>query len=1026
MSFNFTGSTKRKNVNLGNRSLGDKNNFLLKAKLEREKREAERKTYNAAVVIQSAIRRYIDLRDTKLQMAKEWDRKNTYQFKFSFPEFIKRCSLAEIEDFMYNLPGVYVFEDDEIGAREALISGFLELIERFVYTKNEAYFTAEFHEIKNDILDVISSLFFGNRKINNKKFLDVLFYLYFEESDIQAFDFILKGADNFETNLLFDILFKTEDGVYAPKRNITEDAINKKLEYEFQKFFFQISYYFLSENLTTSIPLLCFAADAVQRFSKYERNYYIQTIAVTYAITFRYTLSVSNRTTKVSNTQDFWVKEAKDEIIISNQVFESFKFFYQYKKIYDWTKFKSKETPILINHVCFLLIFASTFERKEANVLKSLTDLNWIISEQNSEIMKDSFKYLSEFEEFKSLNSILIENNKSSFEDDDNCHWLISLEVFSEFMLSMLSLSSDEAFYTSILISKDDLINFTKFLKFFVTDMLYNKKTSKMAELNAPIVMKIFKKVLLLTKKLYLKDMKMNFMGDKSFWLLQVMDLDENFMINLLRLMKPMQGAIKAMQDTMKTSSVELFEYIPTSVRQLLPNKMLESFYILRYAPYMIPFETRAAMFHELINIDKLDNDLNEWYPEKPEGIVSRDNVLFDSYKYFGNLKGRDIKLPFSVQFINQFGEVEAGIDGGGLTKELLTALTTSTFIPSLENRKMNKGLQFFKEGTHHKLYPNPELFFKIMYQREHPEEEIEYAVSDTEYLNMMRFLGMIIGKCLYDNVLLDISFCSFFLKLCCSSTGDDDTKDDFSNSFDELKNLDESLYNSLNYVLKQTDDFKFEQMSLEFLIDDDFYDMNLQKRHVEIPLLPLVPKEPGLEPAPVPVTNSNKLNFIRLVTAFRLSKQFKVISDAFIDGLFQVIDPFWLSIFSPFELQTLISGDDEDIDIDDLEKNVIYGGGYSENSQTIIDLFQVLREFDNDNKAKFIKFVTSSPKQPLLGFSELNPKFGINRAGEDCQRLPTAGTCVNLLKLPDYKDKELLRNKLLYSISSKAGFDLS
>lgn len=40
--------------------------------------------------------------------------------------------------------------------------------------------------------------------------------------------------------------------------------------------------------------------------------------------------------------------------------------------------------------------------------------------------------------------------------------------------------------------------------------------------------------------------------------------------------------------------------------------------------------------------------------------------------------------------------------------------------------------------------------------------------------------------------------------------------------------------------------------------------------------------------------------------------------------------------------------------------------------------------------------------------------------------RLPTAATCFNTLKLPAYERKTTLREKLLYSIRSGAGFELS
>lgn len=53
-------------------------------------------------------------------------------------------------------------------------------------------------------------------------------------------------------------------------------------------------------------------------------------------------------------------------------------------------------------------------------------------------------------------------------------------------------------------------------------------------------------------------------------------------------------------------------------------------------------------------------------------------------------------------------------------------------------------------------------------------------------------------------------------------------------------------------------------------------------------------------------------------------------------------------------------------------------------------------------------------------------PKFAIRDAGRDNERLPTASTCVNLLKLPMYTDERILRAKLLQAINSGAGFDLS
>jgi ubiquitin-protein ligase E3 C len=39
---------------------------------------------------------------------------------------------------------------------------------------------------------------------------------------------------------------------------------------------------------------------------------------------------------------------------------------------------------------------------------------------------------------------------------------------------------------------------------------------------------------------------------------------------------------------------------------------------------------------------------------------------------------------------------------------------------------------------------------------------------------------------------------------------------------------------------------------------------------------------------------------------------------------------------------------------------------------------------------------------------------------------LPSSGTCMNLLKLPNYGDKALLRKKLIAAIEAGAGFELT
>ena len=85
---------------------------------------------------------------------------------------------------------------------------------------------------------------------------------------------------------------------------------------------------------------------------------------------------------------------------------------------------------------------------------------------------------------------------------------------------------------------------------------------------------------------------------------------------------------------------------------------------------------------------------------------------------------------------------------------------------------------------------------------------------------------------------------------------------------------------------------------------------------------------------------------------------------------------------------------------IDELQQYTKYVGGYSSLSPAVRILWDVLRSFNQQDRQKFLHFVTSCERAPPLGFSQLEPKFTIqwvpNPTGE---KLPSASTCFNILK---------------------------
>jgi len=175
-----------------------------------------------------------------------------------------------------------------------------------------------------------------------------------------------------------------------------------------------------------------------------------------------------------------------------------------------------------------------------------------------------------------------------------------------------------------------------------------------------------------------------------------------------------------------------------------------------------------------------------------------------------------------------------------------------------------------------------------------------------------------------------------------------------------------------------------------------------------------------------IPVTRDNRLEYILRVSHYRLTKQIKHQSDAFFEGLSDMIDPKWLRMFNQQELQVLLGGVNTPIDIEDLRRHTNYGGLFSDEQPTIRAFWKVVEGFDAEQRRALLRFVTSVGRPPLLGFGGLVPKFCIRDAGVDENRLPTSSTCINLLKLPLYKSERVLREKLLQAVFSGAGFDLS
>jgi ubiquitin-protein ligase E3 C len=126
---------------------------------------------------------------------------------------------------------------------------------------------------------------------------------------------------------------------------------------------------------------------------------------------------------------------------------------------------------------------------------------------------------------------------------------------------------------------------------------------------------------------------------------------------------------------------------------------------ILNNIPFTIPFVSRVSIFRSFIANDKLERRTGIFESHQRESIVVRRNrISQDGFDHLNDLSPEGWKGRLQIRFIDQWGQEEAGIDGGGVFKEFLTAVSKEVF-------DTDRGL--WLATTNQELYPNPHSYAK-------------------------------------------------------------------------------------------------------------------------------------------------------------------------------------------------------------------------------------------------------------------------------------------------------------------------
>ncbi|KAG8582331.1 hypothetical protein GDO81_008015 [Engystomops pustulosus] len=226
------------------------------------------------------------------------------------------------------------------------------------------------------------------------------------------------------------------------------------------------------------------------------------------------------------------------------------------------------------------------------------------------------------------------------------------------------------------------------------------------------------------------------------------------------------------------------------------------------------------------------------------------------------------------------------------------------------------------------------------------------------DHLNYFRFAGEILGLALYHRQLVNIYFTRSFYKHILG----------IPVNYQDVASIDPEYAKNLQWILDN--DISDLGLELTFSVETDVFGAMEE-----------VPLKPG--GASIVVTQENKAEYVQLVTELRMTRAIQPQINGFLQGFHMFIPPSLIQLFDEFELELLLSGMPE-IDVNDWMKNTEYTSGYDKGDLVIKWFWEVVQELTQEERVLLLQFVTGS---------------------------------INMLKLPEYPSKEILKDRLLVAL---------
>ncbi|XP_061176415.1 E3 ubiquitin-protein ligase HACE1-like [Saccostrea echinata] len=390
------------------------------------------------------------------------------------------------------------------------------------------------------------------------------------------------------------------------------------------------------------------------------------------------------------------------------------------------------------------------------------------------------------------------------------------------------------------------------------------------------------------------------------------------------------------------------------------PELMSQFLHIIRSRP----FESRRRWFYDNLDREGSRGEIIHSPPSDEDVLViSRERMFHSSCESLIKQSSDKLKKGLAIRFQGEEGM------GSGVVREWFDVLSREVLNPDYALFTQSADGCTFQPNSNSAINP--------------------------DHLNYFRFAGQTLGLALYHQHLLNVYFTRSFYKHILG----------IPVNYTDVASIDPEYAKNLQWIL----DHNIDNIGLDltFSVETDVFGA---MQEVEL--------KPG--GATTPVTEKNKEEYVQLVTELRMTRAIQPQIDSFLSGFHEFVPQALVQMFDEFELELLLSGLPE-INVDDWRKYTEYSG-YDENSPQIQWFWEVVEEFGQQDRVLLLQFTTGSSRVPFGGFSRLGggggpQKFTISHVTYQPQLLPTASTCINLLKLPEYSTKSELKERLMVAL---------